>query len=106
MLLVPLQYFPGIVCFLSETLVTKSTVCLNGTGHISIFLLLGPSRLAASSGLSETRHVRWGFHALRRVDLLETSTKEKVLTNRGTLLQCSLNSPTSCLQFKLLNDTI
>lgn len=31
--------FPGIVCFVSETLLTNSTERLNARGHISIVLL-------------------------------------------------------------------
>jgi hypothetical protein len=38
-LLVPIQYFLGIVCFLSKTHLTNSTVRLNARGHFSIFLL-------------------------------------------------------------------
>lgn len=37
-LLVPIQYFLGIVCFLSKTLLTKNAVCPDTRGHISLAL--------------------------------------------------------------------
>lgn len=42
---------------------------------------------------------------LRCIYLVELSTKRRCSLT-GALLQCSLNSSTNCLQFKLLNDII
>lgn len=50
MLLVPLQYFLGIVCFLSKTLLTNNgPICLKTRGHISIWFEHSPSWLLPSA---------------------------------------------------------
>lgn len=84
MLLVPIQYFLGIVCFLSETLLTNSTERLNARGHLSIFLLCKLTAGCSSAlRVSEPRSL-WSVFtssdALSRID----KHKEKVLANRDT----------------------
>ena len=57
MLLVPLQYFLGIVCFLSKTLLTNSPVCLKSRGHLSTCCGNSHSPLLRSDSLRHRAHV-------------------------------------------------
>lgn len=81
MLLVPVQYFLGTVYFFSKTLLTKSAVCLNTRGHISIVCVENSHSWPLP--LDAARHTAGAPTPTASVYLsCRVKHKEEVLTNR------------------------